>query len=140
MSKLLSRINLLSKQKLEIVKVVLDDGDYVFVREMSGRDRDRWESTILKKVTKGKEVTMEQNLEDFRAKLAVSTVCDEKGVLLLSEENIPVLSQNMSARNLQTIVEVAQRINKITEDEKEDLVKNSGAGVTGNSSSDSVKN
>jgi len=92
MSKLLSRINLLSKQKLEIVKVVLDDGDYVFVREMSGRDRDRWESTILKKVTKGKEVTMEQNLEDFRAKLAVATVCDDKGVLLLSEENIPVLS------------------------------------------------
>ena len=140
MSKLLSRINLLSKQKLEIEKVVLDNDDFVFVREMSGRDRDRWESTILKKVTKGKQVTMEQNLEDFRAKLAVATVCDDKGVLLLSEENIPVLSQNMSARNLQTIVEVAQRLNKITEDEKEDLVKNSGAGVTGNSSSDSVKN
>ena len=139
MGNLLSRINLLAKQKLEIVKVVLDDGDYVFVREMSGRDRDRWESTILKKVTKGKEVTMEQNLEDFRAKLAVATVCDDKGVLLLSEENIPVLSQNMSARNLQTIVEVAQRLNKITEDEKEDLVKNSGAGVAGSSNSDSVK-
>ena len=124
MGKLFNREKLLAKQKLEIVKVMLDDGDFIYVREMNGRDRDRWEASLLKKVTKGKEVTMEQNLEDFRAKLVVATACDEKGALLLTPADITTLSQNMAARTLEKIMTEAQKINKITEEDKEELTKN----------------
>ena len=124
MGKLFNRENLLAKEKLEIVKVLLPDGNYVYVREMNGRDRDRWEASLLSKVKKGKEVTMEQNLEDFRAKLVVATACDEKGVLLLRPEDAATLSMNMSARTLEKIMTVSQDLNKITEEDKEELTKN----------------
>ena len=83
---------------------------------------------------------MEQNLEDFRAKLVVATVCDEKGILLLQPADAPILSQNMTARSLEVIVEAAQKLNKITEEDKENLKKNSEAAQSGSSTSDSVKN
>jgi len=136
MGKLLDRKKLLAKEECKIERVELENGDHVFVRQMSGRDRDRWESSILKKVTKDNVVTMEQNLEDFRAKLAVATVCDEAGNLLLLPEDVPILSQNMTARSLETIVTAAQKLNKITEEDKENLTKNSEADPAGNSTSD----
>jgi len=43
----------------------------------------------------------------------------------------------MSAATLEKIVVEAQRLNKITEEAKDEQVKNSEAGVTGNSTSDS---
>jgi len=140
MGNLLGRKLLLAKEECKIEKVKLESGDYVFVRQMSGRDRDRWESSILKRVEKAGKVTMEQNLEDFRAKLVVATVCDEKGILLLQPADAPILSQNMTARSLEVIVEAAQKLNKITEEDKENLTKNSEAAQSGSSTSDSVKN
>jgi hypothetical protein len=124
MGKLFNREKLLEKQKLEIAKVMLDDENYVYVKEMNGSDRDHWEASLLKKVTKGKEVTMEQNLENFRARLVVATVCDEKGKLLLTPADITTLSHNMAARTLEKIMTEAQKLNKITEEDKEELTKN----------------
>ncbi|MFA5526846.1 MAG: hypothetical protein WC992_08475, partial [Acholeplasmataceae bacterium] len=62
--------------------------------------------------------------EDFRAKLAAHTVCDDKGVLILQAGDYETLSQNISAKRLEKIITVAQRLNKITDEDKENLVKN----------------
>ena len=139
MGNLLDKSKLLAKEKLEIVQVVLPNGDFVYVRQMTGRDRDNFEQSLIKEVKNSKGVIdYERSLGDFRAKLAVITLCDEKGALLLEPNDYVRLSQNMSARTLETIVNVAQELNKISEEDKEALVKNSDAVQVGNSNSGSV--
>lgn len=142
MTQLLNREALLVKEALEIKKVEFADGNYVYVRQMTGRERDTFEQSLLKKVRdkKGTVVSYEQSTEDFRAKLAVSTVCDEEGNLLLAFGDYALLSVNMSARKLETIVNVAQALNNISEEDKEALVKKLSADQDGNSNSDSAEN
>ena len=136
----LDRKKLLEKEKLEVVKVDLGKERFVCVRQMTGRERDRFEKSLVRQVGKGVNITYESATDDFRAKLAVCTVCDEEGNLLLSAADVSVLSQSMSAFTLEKIVNVAQRLNKISEEDKEGLVKNSDAGQAGDSTSDSAKN
>lgn len=135
---LLDRKALLAKEKLEVTKVDLGDGNYVFVRQMTGRERDRFEQSLIKE-NKNAEGGYEKTLEDFRAKLAVCTVSDEDGNLILQPGDFGILSQNMSAAKLEKIINTAQRINKISEDDKENLVKNSEVGQADNSNSGSVE-
>ena len=136
---LLMRKDLLKKQELKIERVALDNDDHVFVREMTGRERDHFESSMLKEVQdKDGNVDYKRNLEDFRAKLAVNTMCDETGNPLLDHKDYGRLSQNMSAARLGKIADAAQKLNKITEEDKENLVKNSEAVLDGNSDSPSV--
>jgi hypothetical protein len=139
---LLNRDELLTRDKLDIVKVELGDDNFVFVRQMTGHERDLFEQSLLKKNrdSKGTIVSFEQATEDFRAKLAVVTVCDEKGELLLKPQDYPALSRSISAAKLEKIINEAQKINAISEEDKEALVKNSEAVPDGNSNSDSVEN
>jgi len=137
---LLDRNSLLKKEDLSVQKVELGKDEFVFVRQMTGRERDRFEQSLIKeeKGAKG-AVEYKRSLEDFRAKLVVCTVCDETGSLLLRPTDIEVLSTSMSAARLEKIVNAAQALNNISEQDKEELVKNSEAAPSGNSTSDSVK-
>jgi len=122
---LLNREALLAKQELEIKKVILGKDEVVFVRQMTGRERDTFEQSLLKKVKKPNGVVIyEQSLTDFRAKLAVNTLCDESGKPLLEPTDYELLSKNMSAYRLEQIVNAAQSINAISEEDKVGLVKN----------------
>jgi len=142
MSKLLDRSLLLQKEELEIVKVELDKGAHVFVRQMTGHEKDTFEKSILKetKDDKGLVIGFESDNEDFRAKLAVVTLCDEKGNLLLKPTDYKALSHSMSAGRLEKIVDEAQKLNKITPEAKELLIKNSDGDQVASSNSDSVEN
>ena len=142
MGNLLDRKSLLEKEELTRVKVEFEDGDFVYVRQMTGHERDTFEQSLLKKNrdSKGTVISYEQSTEDFRAKLAVVTICDESGNTILQPNDYGVLSRSMSARKLEKIVEKAQSLNAITEEDKEALVKNSEAVQDGNSSSGSAEN
>jgi hypothetical protein len=48
--KILDRESLLLKQVLAIEKVELGEGAHVFVRQMTGRERDQWEQSLMKEV------------------------------------------------------------------------------------------
>src|SRR4030042_1748061 len=138
---LLKRKELLKREKLEILKVDLGNDDYVFVRQMTGRERDQFERSLYEFVDTPdakEKVKMERRLENFRAKLVVCCMCDENGDLLLEYGDIFTFSNSISAARLEKIVNVAQKLNAITEEDKEALVKNSDAGQAGNTSSDSV--
>ena len=140
--KTLNRDVLLQREELEVVQVDLGDDVCVFVRQMTGRERDTFERSLYNVVDDKREKTgvrLDRHLEDFRAKLCVCTICDDAGELLLRATDFDELSKNMSAQRLEKIVNVAQRINAISEEDKEELVKNSDAGLAGNSSSDSVE-
>jgi len=126
---LLKREKLLKKGQFKIAKVELGDGDYVFVREMSGRERDAWEAKMLEGIPAEKldAITtgnMGDGLKDFRASLAVRTVCDEQGVLIFKPEDVAELSMNMGAGKLQKIAMEATRLNGISKKAQDDLVKN----------------
>jgi hypothetical protein len=139
---LLTREALLQKDDLKVEKVELSKG-YVFVREMTGHEKDVWEQSMLKQKPSGnknKGVEYETTLEDFRAKLAVVTVCDADGNLLFKPEDAKVLNKMMSATNMERIVTAAQKLNAISEQEKEELLKNSEADQTDSSNSNSVEN
>jgi len=142
MGELLSRKRLLEKEELTIVKVEFENGDFVFVRQMTGHERDTFEQSLLKKNRDAKGVITgyEQATEDFRAKLAVVTLCDEKGNLLLQPGDYLLLSKSMSAKKLEKIINEAQKLNAITEEDKENIVKNLEVGQADNSNSDSVEN
>jgi len=140
-SGLLNRDQLLQKRSLKIERVELEDGNHVFVRQMTGRERDIFEQSIFSiDATDQSNVKVEQKREDFRAKLAVVTICDEQGDLLLKRDDYDLLSQSMGARDLEEIVNVAQKLNKITKEDKEGVIKNSEAGKTGSSNLGSVGN
>ena len=142
MGNLLDRTALLTKEVLRVEKVEFENGDFVYVRQMTGRERDTFEQSLLKKNrdSKGTVISYEQSTEDFRAKLAVVTVCDEAGKLVFTPLDYGTLSMNMSAKRLEKIVNEAQKLNAISEEDKEALVKNLEVGQADNSSSDSVKN
>jgi len=142
MGNFLGREELLKKEVLEIVKVEFDNGDFIFVRQMTGHERDVFERSLVKTIkdSKTQVTTYEQATEDFRAKLAVCTVCKEDGNLVFIPQDYNRLSSSMSAKRLETIINKAQEINKISEEDKEGLVKNSGSDLDGSSSSGSVEN
>jgi len=136
---LLTREGLLKKEELKIKKVELDNEDYVLIRQMTGRERDRFDQSLMqeKKDRRG-NTTYDRNLKDFRAKLVACTVCDENGNLLLTFQDVETLSMNMSAARLEKIVTEAQELNRITEEDKENLVKNSETDRAEDYGSDSV--
>ena len=126
-SKMLSlgREDLLKKDVLKIEKVQLTKTEHTFVRQMTGRERDTFEQSLIKK-QKGPKGVVEynQNLTDFRAKLAVNTLCNAEGDLLLTPKDVETLSTHMSAYKLELIVNKAQALNNISAEDKDGLVKN----------------
>ena len=140
--KTLNRAALLTKEKLEVVLVDLGKDECVYVRQMTAYERDKFEQSLRKEVSNPRtgETKIELLLENFRAKLAVYTVCDEKGTPIFEVEDFETLSKSMSASRMEKIINVAQEINAITEKDKEGLLKNSEADQVGNSTSASAKN
>ena len=137
---LLDRRGILKKETLRTEKVELGSDEFVFVRQMTGRERDRFEQSIIKEVKEEDgTVNYERSLEDFRAKLCVNTICDENGNNLLEPGDYVVLSKNMSAARLELIVNKSQELNKISEKDKKALVKNSEGDRSANSISNSVE-
>lgn len=126
MSTQFTREQLLRKEKLETQRVDLGEEGHVFVRQMTGRERDRFEQSLMRSEQMPDGTTkLVQSLEDFRAKLAVNTVCDEQGNNLFEPEDYEMLSRNMSAARLELIINAAQEMNRISQKDRENLVKNS---------------
>jgi hypothetical protein len=142
MGQLLGKAELLQKEKLQIEKVEFDNGDYVYVRQMTGHERDMFEQSMLRKNRdgKGNVTSVETIMDDFRSKLAAITLCDEEGKSLLDAIDYKVLSNSMSAKRLEKIINVSQKLNAITEEDKEEIVKNSKPEVEDNSNSAFAEN
>ena len=126
---MLTRDAILSAEDLhvEIVSVPEWGGD-VTVRELTGSERDAYESSIVK--TNGASVTVDAR--DMRAKLVAMSCIDEGGELLFTMKDVAALTKK-SARALDRIVDVAKRISGIGDD----AVKAAGKGLPEITSGDS---
>lgn len=103
----------------------------VIVRGMSGSERDAFEQSNI--VGKGKN--RDVNFRNYRAKLVIWSVVDEKGDRLFSETDAEWLGAK-SAAALSRIVDVASRLSGISDSDAEELLGNSPDAPNDGSTSD----
>jgi len=115
--KTLTRENILQVKDIttELVEVP-EWGGSVYVRGMTGTERDTFEASIVKLKGKGQSVDM----SNIRAKLAAKSICDESGNLLFTDADIKELGKK-SAGALQRVFEVAQRLSGIGDEDVAEL-------------------
>ncbi len=117
--------------KLPVERVDLPEiGGHVFVRGMSGVERDAWERSLV--VGKGRR--RDYNLDNVRARLAARTICDENGVRSFGDDDAEMLGK-IRVDCLNRIFEVAQRLSGVSDDDVEELGKSSAAEDGSGSSS-----
>ncbi len=112
----------------ELVKVDVPEwGGHVFVKIMSGIERDRWEiaATNLMKAPSNANI---------RAGLCAVTICDEKGERLFHDTDVDALGKKSSLA-LDRVFGVSRKINRLTDEELDELEKNSVAALSGDSGS-----
>lgn len=114
---LLTKQQILECKDIEYVDLDIPAwGGVVRVSTISGKARDRFETSLLN--SKNKVTT-----DNIRAKLVASCLVDAEGKLLFSEADIEKLG-NKNAKILDQIFAVAQKLNGIGNAEVEELAKN----------------
>jgi hypothetical protein len=98
------------------------EGENVFVRGISARERDEWEMGNYDLRGKESKVTM----RNARARFAELCVCDEKGIRLFQPGDAEQLG-NLPAAALDRIYDVGRRLSGMTVEAAEDLRKNSAS-------------
>lgn len=95
---------------------VLEWGGEVWVKGLTGTERDAFETSIVQQ--RGQNTRI--NTENMRAKLAALTICDENGTRLFSEKDVATLGKK-SATALNRVFVVAQRLSGIGAEAIKDL-------------------
>jgi hypothetical protein len=117
---LLTRDAILQAEDAKIASVDVPEwGGHVFLRVMSGTERDDFEAETY--VTRGRSV--ELNRHNFRARLLVRCICDDKGEPIFTRKDIDALGKK-SAKALDRAFSVAQKLNGLSADDVEELTKN----------------
>lgn len=121
MTQYLSRDAILAVDDVQYEDVEVPEwGGRVRVKSLTGRERDALEASMI--VGKGKNANV--NMNNLRAKLVGRSVVDEDGKRLFSDDDIAALGAK-SAAALTRVYEVAQRLSGITQEDVEELTKNS---------------
>lgn len=137
MTKILSNVDdILAIQDREYEDIEVKQwGVTVRIATMSGADRDKWELSMMQ--TDNSERGFKLNMQAYsRAGLIALCLVDENfNRVFDTDEKVKALSQK-SAAVLDVLYEAAQRINGITDEDIDDLEKNSVAVQNGDSGSD----
>ena len=132
MAEYLSRDAILIASDIQTEEVAVPEwGGKVIIRGMTGAQRDAYEDASLSMPDKKKQ-TRAFIYKDARARLVAWSVVDENGKRVFSDADIPRLSEK-SAAALQRIFNVAMRLSGISEEDIEELVKNSPDGQSDDS-------
>lgn len=124
----LTRDEILKADDIKTEKVEVPEwGGDVFIRTMSGAERDDFEASLI--------VGKKTNLSNIRAKLCALVIVNDKDKRLFAEKDIFALGCK-SAKALDRVFTAAQKLNGITSEEIEELVKNSGIDQKEDSTSD----
>lgn len=131
MASKLSRADILNKSDLirEDVKVP-EWGGMVTLRALTGAERDAYEASMV--LTEGGD--RRANMHNIRARLVARCLCDDEGNRLFSDDEIELLGAKSGAA-LARLFEVAKRLSGLSNEDIEDLEKNSEAGRSDGSTS-----
>ena len=116
----LSKADILNAKDFKCEEVSVPEwGGHVFVRTMTGAQRDSFEASLVNVLGE----TTTPNLQNVRAKLLARCLCDEHGERLFNDAEIEALGAK-SAAALDRVFKVAQTLNGIGEKEIEELAGN----------------
>lgn len=104
----------------------------LFVREMTGRERDIYDSSLFQEIADG---TRKLNTSNMRAKLVAACACDENGKLVFDFSDVKLLGEK-SSKAMTRLFLAAQKINGIGGEAMEKVVKNLLEGRSENSNTD----
>lgn len=129
MSKLLTAADILGADDLPSERVECPEwGGHLFIRTFRGIERDAWEQSLMARPKKGNGKIhpgdIEADLENARANLVSRVACDDKGGAIFTLEQMGELGRK-SARALGRCFDVASRLNGLSNDDMDELVKNS---------------
>lgn len=114
---ILSRDEILAASDIQIEMVEVPEwGGSVYVKGMTGAERDRFEAGVV--TTNGQDSSL--NMNDLRAKLCAICICDEAGKPLFSSRDVKELTKK-SASALQRVFKKAQSLSGLTDDDLEEL-------------------
>ena len=114
---MLSKDDILKADDSQTIEVEVPEwAGSVLIGTMSGFARDQFEASLL-----GKSGGV--NSVNIRAKLAAATIVDDKGDLIFTAKDVAALGKKSSAA-LDRIFEASQKLNRITDDDVEELAKN----------------
>ena len=117
----LSREAFLRPAKVNVVEVPVPElGGSVYVKGMTAKDRSRFETQF--QLSSGKSNT--RKLKEIRERLVVACLCDEEGVLLLQDSDVDAVGAQPAAV-VERIVDAAQKVCGMSNNDVEDLAKNS---------------
>ena len=105
-------------------------GGTVLVRGLTGTERDAFEEEMITGKGKNRDV----NLSNFRARLIVKSVVDKGGKRLFTQADMVALG-GKSAAAIQRVFQVAMRLSGMSEEDVEELTKNSEPGQSDSSTS-----
>lgn len=110
-------------------------GGWVNICVMSGLERDTFEAEVGKPAGDESRHDRKMRLNNMRARLAVLTICDEKGNRLFEKSDAAALGEK-SAAVLDRIFTAACEMNGLTEVDIESLAGNSEGDQSDDSGSD----
>jgi|SRR6185503_4613104 len=131
MSNVLSADELLACTDLPRERIELGSRGAVWVRGMTGKERDAWEASLMR----GRGSERRTDTRNARARLAVRCLVNEAGDRLFPRDEDAEKLGNIRVDYLQKIFEAAQRLSVVTDDDLDELGKSSGSADGGASSS-----
>ena len=123
--KSLTRADILGANDITKEKVECPEwGGYVYVKALSAAERDAWENSMFEiKQKHGQAPEMIPKRENTRARFCAISMVDESGTLLFSPADVLALGAK-SARALDRVFAVAQRLSGLSNDDMDILEKN----------------
>lgn len=121
----LSKAQILSAEDLGRELVAVPEwGGAVYVQAMSGVERDAYESSIIEinEDAKGR-LTTTRKMDNLRAKMCAYCIVDADGARLFDEGDIAALGAK-SAKALDRVFSVAQKLNGVSDKDLEELAGN----------------
>lgn len=130
--KVLSRADILGADDRPTKRIHIPEwGGDVIIRTITARERDQFEQSLF--VQKGNDII--RNADNMRSKLCSLVLVDEDGKNLFSFDEAAKLGQK-SAAIIARLFDEAQKLNGITKEDREDMIKNSESGPKDDSTSD----
>lgn len=97
--------------------------EVLWVRTLTGAERDSWEAGI---VDLGPGGDKKYNMKNIRARFASLVVCDESGDRIFNNGDVAALGAK-NAQALDLIFDAGQKLNSIRNEDLEELAGNSAA-------------
>ena len=108
----LNRDQILNAKDIKVEKVHVPEwGGDVYLRVISGADRDEYESFVLQSKDRG-------TVKNFRAMLLAKAICDENGNPIFTNKDIEALGKKNSVV-LDRLWQKAMKLNGLTDEEVE---------------------